>query len=132
MIKIEEQHHFWLRIYWHFFEVPKIILKAWKNLLLFNSEYFSIPLLLKTLFSPWHRYKWPYPRGFDIGKSLEVFFSNLITQLLGAILRTFLILIGIFVEIFIFLIGGIIFLGWFILPLLLILGLIIGVKYVLF
>ena len=127
-----EEPLFFQRIYWQFWEMPKNILRAWKNFLLFNLEYFSIPLLLKTFFSPWHRYKWSYPRGLDIGKYLEIFISNLITRALGVVLRSFLIFFAILTEIFIFLLGLIIFLGWLILPVLLILGFVFGLKYVLF
>jgi len=113
---------------WQFFEMPGNILKAWKNFLKFNLNYFSIPLLLKTLFSPWRRYKVSYGRGFDVGRYFEVFLSNLIFRGLGAIMRIFLIFIGLFVEIFLILGGLIIFFGWLILPLLLILGLVFGFR----
>jgi hypothetical protein len=116
---------------WQFFEVPENILKAWRNFLLFNLNYFSIPLLLKTFFSPWRRYSWSYPKGLQIGKWLEVFFSNLISRVLGAIMRIILIFIGILVEIFFFLVGAIIFLGWLILPVLLIFGFFYGFKILL-
>ncbi len=117
--------------YWHFMEVPKNILSAWKNFLKFGLNYFSIPLLLRTLFSPWHKYLWFYPRGFDPVKYLEVFISNLISRILGAILRIFIIFIGVFAEIFIIFAGIIIFLAWIILPPLLIAALILGVKIIL-
>lgn len=115
-------------LFWQFFEVPKEILKAWRNFLKFYLNYFSIPLLFKTLFSYWRRYRWFYPRGLRIGKYLEVFFSNLFSRFLGAVMRIILIFIGLLVEIFLIFAGIIIFLGWLILPILLILGLISGFK----
>jgi len=113
---------------WHFFDVPKDILRGWKNFLKFGLNYFSISLLFKTLFSHWRKYRWFYPKGFDIGKYIEVFFSNLISRILGAILRIFLIITGVLAEIFIIFAGIVIFLGWLILPALLIAGLIFGIK----
>jgi len=113
---------------WHFFDVPKEILLGWRNFLLFNLNYFSIPLLLKTFFSHWRQYKWGYGRGFDIPRYIEAFFSNLISRILGAIMKSILIFIGILTEIFIVLFGAIIFLGWFVLPVLLIAGLWFGIK----
>lgn len=110
------QNIVWQYLEWHFFDEPKAILKAWKNFLLFNLNYFSIFLLLKTLFSPWHQYRWSYPRGLDIPLYLEVFFSNLISRVLGAILRTVIILVGLIFEIIILILGFLVFLGWFILP----------------
>jgi hypothetical protein len=117
---------------WYFCDVPRAILKAWGNNLIFNLKFFSIGLLLKTFFSPWHRYQWSYPRGFDFGKYAEVFFSNMISRILGAVVRIIFILLGLVFEFFIFLVGAVIFLGWFLLPFLLILGLSVGIKLVFF
>ena len=125
-----KQNIFWQWVFWQFFEIPGSILKAWRNFLLFNLNYFSIPLLLKTFFSPWRRYRWSYGKGFDIKRYLEALFSNLISRILGAILRSFLIFIGLLAEIFIIFGGTIIFLGWLVLPALLILGLIFGFKVI--
>ena len=121
---------FWQWISWQFFDVPKNILKAWKDFLDFGLYYFSVSLLIKTFFSPWRRYKWSYGKGFDIGKYFEAFFSNLIFRILGTILRCFLIIIGILFEIFIVFAGAIVFFGWLILPALLIAGLIFGFKVI--
>lgn len=113
---------------WHFFDVPRSILIAWKNFLKFNLNYFSIPLLLKTLFSSWRRYRVPYGKGFDIGRYFEAAFSNLLFRILGAAMRGFLIIIGLLVEIFIIFAGAILFFGWLVLPAILIAGLIFGFK----
>ena len=125
-----KQNIFIQRVSWHFFEVPKEILAIWKNFLLFNLNYFSIPLLLRTFFSPWRRYREYQGRGFSIGRYLEVFFANLIFRLLGAIMRSFLIIIGLLAEIFLFFAGLVVFLGWFILPIVLIMVLIIGLGII--
>lgn len=111
-------------IYWYFVRVPRNIVQAWANFLKFNLEFFSIPLLLKTFFAHWRQYKWNYPRGFYASKYLEVFFSNLISRTLGAIMRTILIIIGLAVEIIIFVIGAAIFIAWLGLPIILIIFLI--------
>jgi len=116
---------------WHFFDVPKGILKAWKNFLLFNLNYFSIPLLLKTFFSHWRRYRYSYGRGFDLGRYFEVFTFNLLSRVLGAIMRSILILLGLVGEIFIVFLGLILFLAWLILPAFLIFGLYFGLRQIL-
>ena len=117
-------------IEWYFFEQPRAIIRGWKNLLKFNLEYFSIPLLLRTLFSPWRRYRWSYGRGFDFRRYLEAFVSNAISRGLGAILRIFLIIIGLVLETLL-LIGGIVgLILWFIWPLVLIIVMAIGVKLI--
>lgn len=113
---------------WQFFEMPQNVLRTWRNFLLFNLNYFSVPLLVRTFFSHWRRYKWSYGKGFDFAKYIEVFFSNFISRVIGAILRTFLIIIGIIIEIFIIFIGAFVFLAWLILPMLLIFGIYYGCK----
>jgi len=115
-------------IKWYYLDQPKAILRTWKNFLRFNLNYFSISLLLKTLFSHWRKYQWSYGRGFDIKRYAEVFFSNLISRIIGAIIRLFLVIIGIITEIFIVLAGIIVFLGWLLLPVLLLAGLWFGFK----
>ena len=117
--------------YWHYLEMPKELLRAWKNFLKFNFEYFSIRLLIKTLFFPWRRYQMSYGRGFDIGRFFESFFSNLIFRTLGAIVRSVLIFIGLLAQFFIIFIGVIIIALWLFLPLFLILGLYYGFKILL-
>lgn len=121
------QNIVWQYLEWHFYDQPRKILKTWKGFLLFNLEFFSVFLLIKTFVSPWRQYTWAYPRGLDIPKDLEALFSNLISRTLGAILRTFLILVGVFFEILILIIGFLIFVGWLVLPAILVLLLI---KYV--
>ena len=115
---------FWLA--WHFWEVPKEIVAGWKNFLLFNLESFSIVLLVKTLFSYWHKYSWSYGRGFDFKVYLEAALSNLISRIIGAIIRIILIVIGIVSELFIFFAGLIILLAWLLLPFIIIVGIVFG------
>ncbi len=130
MANIKGQNIIFLWLAWYFIETPKQILRGWKNILIFNLNYFSIPLLFKTLFSYWHQYRWYYPRGFDIGQYLEVFFSNLISRILGAIMRMFMIVFGIVVEIIIFIIGMIIFIAWLAMPALTILAVLKGISLI--
>ncbi len=115
---------------WHFIEVPQRIFKGWKNFLRFGLYYFSIPLLLRTLFYYWHGYHWTRKRGFDIGDFIYIFLSNLILRIIGLILRLILIIIGIFFEISVFLGGILIFLIWFGLPIIFVLGLVFGIKLI--
>jgi len=126
-----KQNIFFQWLSWQFFDVPRSILIAWKNFLKFNLNYFSIPLLLKTLFSSWRRYRVPYGKGFDIGRYFEAAFSNLLFRILGAAMRGFLIIIGLLVEIFIIFAGIIMVFGWLLFPALLIAGLIFGFKILL-
>jgi hypothetical protein len=113
---------------WYLIDKPRAILKTWKNLLIFNLNYFSIFLLLRTFFSPWRKYRWPYGRGFDAKMYLEAFISNAIMRTLGVLLRFFLIVLGIISEFLIILIGISALIIWFLLPLILLVFLITGFR----
>lgn len=112
----KKQNIFWQFLEWYFIDQSLLIFKAWKNYLRFNFEYFSIPLLLRTFFSPWRRYIWAYGRGFNFKRYLDAFVSNAIFRGLGAVLRFFLIIIGIILETAIFLAGIVVLILWLFLP----------------
>jgi hypothetical protein len=107
---------------WQFYEMPKFLFGVWNNYFVFASDIFSVPLLLKTLFSPWRKYKWQYPKGFNLGEFFSTFISNIFSRIIGACMRIVLIVIGILFQIFIAVIGLIIFIGWILIPFIIILG----------
>jgi hypothetical protein len=113
---------------WHFLDRPKNILQGWGSCLKFNLNYWSLPVLLKTFFSPWRRYQYSYGKGFSLARYAEVFSFNIISRTIGAIMRSFLIVAGLITEIIVFLIGLTVFFIWLILPFLLILAFFYGFK----
>lgn len=127
-IEFLKQNILFLWFEWHFFDVPREILKAWKNFLKFNLNYFSVPTLVKTFFYYWRRYKINYGRSFNPGRYFQVFVFNSFSRFVGAVLRFFLIILSLFFEVLIFFLGLVLFLVWFALPVLIALGFIIGVR----
>jgi len=113
---------------WFFCEVPRGILKAWRNFLVFNLNYFSVLTLLKTLFSPWRRYHESYGRIFEIGKNFQVFAFNLMSRTIGFLLRVFCILSALILEILIVFAGIIILLFWIFLPAILVFNFLVGIR----
>lgn len=113
---------------WYFLETPKEILRIWRNFLRFGLNYFSTPLLLKTFFSHWRNYKWDYGRGFDLQRYLGVFSSNMISRLLGMIMRSMLIIVGILAESAITITGVLALAGWIVLPFILVVGFYFSMK----
>lgn len=112
---------------WHFLDAPKEIAKGWGNILSFGLNYFSVSLLLQTYISPWRRITWSYGRGFNIARFLNALLSNLISRILGAIMRSFLIVAGVAFELLLFLAGAVFLIFWIILPLLIIVSLFYGI-----
>lgn len=109
-------------IFWHFSETPNFLIEVWKNYLLFALNYFSLPLLLKTFLAPWKKYNWVYPKGFDVVEILNTFVSNIFSRILGAVMRSVLIVCGIIFQAFVLVAGAVVFALWMLLPLLIILG----------
>lgn len=114
---------------WYFYHVPFQILRGWKNFLKFGLNYFSLVMLFKTYFSHWHGFKWTYPKGLDISKMLEAWASNSISRMLGAFIRTFIIIFGILFEIIVFIVGPILLFSWIFLPFILIVIFIYGWRF---
>jgi len=117
-------------ISWYYFERTKMIVQIWKSFLKFNLAYFSTGFLLKTFFSPWRRYQWSYGLSIDIGRYFQVFLSNLISRILGSIVRFFLIIIGIIFELVIFLLGTAVILAWIFLPIILVVVFIFSLRLI--
>jgi hypothetical protein len=115
-------------LFWHYFEVPKFLLKVFGNFLIFNFNYFSIEELFTTLFSHWRKYQEFYPRGFEPGTYFMIFMGNMISRFLGAIVRTVTILIGLLIEILILILSFIVFFGWLFLPFIFLLFLFSGIQ----
>lgn len=126
--QIEDQNIINNFFQWYYLEMTKLILRIWKNFLIFILNYFSISSLLKTFFSPWKNYRESYGRGFDLKRYLTAFFSNILFSLLGMFTRIFLLIISFLLQFFIALGGMIVFLIWIFLPLLLVVGIVVGLQ----
>lgn len=109
-------HIFAIYFFWHYGPGLKGLLKIWKNFLLFGWHYFSIGILLNSLFEPWHRISSSYGRGFDIGRWSRAFADNMITRTLGAIMRSVVISVGLVFEAVILVTGAGITLVWLSFP----------------
>jgi hypothetical protein len=117
---------------WYYVDMIFGLLKAWKNFLLFNMEYFSIPTLLGSLFSHWHKYYSPYGKIFEFWKNIESFVFNMMSRVIGGMMRIALIIIGLILELIILIAGIVVLFAWIILPALLVGGFLFGFKLLFF
>lgn len=101
---------------WLFVESTAHIVRTWKFFLSFGLRIFSVPLLVRTFFSPWHRYWYGYPKGFDLKALFSAVFGNLMSRAIGVILRTFIIFLGLFFELVIIVVGTVFLVFWVTLP----------------
>lgn len=113
---------------WLFVESTIKIFKTWVFFLRFGIEIFSIPLLVRTFWYPWRRYFTGYPKGFNPALMFESFFGNIMSRVIGMILRIFFIFLGIIFDILIFAVGSIVLVLWVTGPFLSIYMLFAGIR----
>ena len=114
---------------WQFYEMPKFLVHAWTNYFLFAVNYFSFTLLVKTLLSPWRRYRWAYPRGLNIGEFLSTLVSNIFSRIIGAVIRLVLIVIGLLFQVFVATGGVVVIVVWILLPFIIVFGFLFILTY---
>lgn len=100
---------------WHYGDALVSYLRILKNFWWFVVAYFSLPLLLKTLFVPYKRMT--EVRGTNISSWLEAGVMNTLSRAVGMVVRLILLLGG-FVALCLLTVGGIVGYGvWLVLPL---------------
>lgn len=106
---------------WYYSSAIRSLIKIWRNFIIFVREYYSIPLLLRTLFYPWRRDITKYGRGFSIKNFLETLGFNLISRGLGFCVRLLTIVLGLICLSGVIILGALALVIWLILPLVLLL-----------
>ncbi len=101
---------------WHFVQMPALLFEIWKSYLAFCRDFFSVPLLLRTLLLPWRQEEFPRGRGFDIGRFFSALIYNTFSRFMGALLRLALIIIGLLCELAVAVIGCVAIVYWLLLP----------------
>lgn len=80
-------------------------------------DFFSIDLLIRTLFAPFRQISAGNVQG-PIAVQMRAFFDQLISRIIGAALRTFMIIIGCLAIILYAVIGGLLIVAWAFVPVL--------------
>lgn len=91
------------------------------------EDYFSIDLLLKTFFSPFRQISAGKVQG-ALGVQMRAFFDRLISRLIGAMIRLFVMIIGLLALAIYAVIGAVILVIWAVIPLLPIAGIVLFVS----
>jgi len=102
---------------WHYSKGVSDLLGVIQNFLWFFYHFFSIPTLLGTFFSPFQRLGEGYSKTFDPGQWAETFVLNSMMRIIGAVLRTMLIAMGVVSLAFTAVAGLVFFLVWLLAPL---------------
>ena len=105
-------------IIWHYTRAFADMTHIAGNFLWFGYHFFSIPLLARTLFAPFHRVRDSSGRGLDLGLIAQNFIFNTAVRAIGFLLRSAVLLMGVIFELNV-IIGSIIaFFVWLLLPVL--------------
>lgn len=116
-------------ILWHYTKAWKDFLRVMENYLWFVGNYFSINLLLGTLFAPWRRLHESGGKGTK-ESFLGAFLINTLMRFVGFGARLFIIISGAFSLLLIIALGFVAAIAWLLLPVIVFLLFFAGVGYV--
>ena len=91
-------------LHWHYVQAPRAIYSLWFNFVWFVEYFFSITSLFKSLFAPWKRVVAKSRRAWDFEEIASAILANLMSRIIGAIMRTVVIVFGLVIE-------GVLFVG---------------------
>ena len=83
---------------WHYGSGFRSFLKAEQNFFAFGWYFFSISELLRTLFSPWHQILEKKKGGIASSEFWQSLSLNLMSRVLGAMVRAITIMFGLVFE----------------------------------
>jgi hypothetical protein len=112
---------------WHYGRAVRSLIAIWGIFLSFVANYFSIELLFTNFFDPWKRMTDAYPKKIDLKEFFYAFITNIIVRILGILMRTFLITIGITAYTITILLFPLALICWLLLPFIVLSILMIGV-----
>ncbi len=92
MLFISVLHHYLL---WHYTSAFGEIFHIWKNFLWFVTNFFSLPQLTKSYFAPFKRMTEERGNSFNFEDLAGFIIINLISRLIGMLMRTVIIVIGV-------------------------------------
>lgn len=101
---------------WHYTTAFRDVFIVWLNLVWFVMHFFSIPLLLRTLFAPWKRISEVYGRT-GLEDLMATLLVNTMTRIVGAVIRFAIILVGCLVLLVVCLGLAAVLVAWVVLPL---------------
>jgi hypothetical protein len=92
------------------------------------ADFFSIGVLLRTFFSPFRQISAYSNENANIQQQIGEFFDKLLSRIIGAFIRFFIIIFGIIAIMFTAAATGIMFLAWPILPLMPVISVVLAIA----
>lgn len=101
---------------WHYGKGLRELFRNWMDFLWFVVEFFSLGILVKTLFSPWERMGEGYPAGFHPSEMIQTFIVNSLMRLVGFCVRIVVLCVGFIALIFSLVFGVVLMVSWLLFP----------------
>lgn len=108
------------------------VLGFWDGILVMTGKiysYFSIHILLRTLFDPWKRDNYSIENGSLEARS-KVMLDNLVSRVIGFVIRLFTMLFGLSLTISFFVLMFLILIIWLTLPIVILALIVNGIRMV--
>ena len=102
---------------WHYSFGVNYYIESWMRQFKWIRHYFSLPLLLRTLFAPWKRMiMFDNKPGFDLNRFFQTLTFNMVSRVVGAGVRITLFFVGIVLLVVTFFAGVFGFIFWVLIP----------------
>lgn len=125
MLFLTIMHHY---ILWHYTKAFAEMAHIAKNFFWFTVHFFSLPQLISSYFAPWKRMTEERGDVFNFEELAGFVIINILSRVVGMVLRTCIILTGTTALFLLFLGSVITFIFWVTAPAVLLLCLIFGVM----
>lgn len=105
-----------LYLMWHYSRSLRDYVRVATDFLWFLFHFFSLGILIRTLFSPWRRMGERYKGAFDPGALIATFIVNTLMRIVGFVIRMGVIIVGVITLILIVPLLVLLFFIWLALP----------------
>ena len=117
----------WIR--WHYGLGTKGLIRILFNFIEFALHMFSVPQLLPTIFSPWKGIGWQAPgKAWYSSATFEAISGNIISRVLGAMVRSVMIILGVLLAVFVAVCCVILLAAWLLAPVIIVWLFIQGIR----
>ncbi|MBI5817289.1 MAG: hypothetical protein HZB09_02580 [Candidatus Yonathbacteria bacterium] len=118
----------WQFVIWYYTAALFNFIKISRDFIWFLFHFFSIPILIPTLFSKWKRIGDVRTKKFNIADFFSVLIVNSIMRIVGFFIRSFVVITG-FVSIVLAIAAEIaVFIAWLFLPVIIVALFVLGMK----
>ena len=114
---------------WHYGSAFHELFHVWLNFLWFIIHFFSIPQLTRSLFLPWKRIT-EERRGYSFENIASFIIINLLSRLVGAMVRGTIVLIGLLILFATIITGLMVSLLWFAAPIIVVVLIALGISVI--